>query len=480
VRACCKLSSMNADAAARHGNVHRNPPTAPRPPPPPPRPSPPLPRHIPPPPPGPLENVPPVYLPPQRQQPPASPRQQPEEPQQQQHQPASHQHQQQQQPAPEAAIEPRRQEEQQQQYQWQQQQQQQEQQQEQPTDWTLHLAVDIPASATHPAEQQNSHHRRSSNNNNNNYMILRIHVTADMDATMLSRCIQQACVGVWALQERGGRLGVPDVGGNSNGTSIVGLFAQESRIFVSLHHLLQQAAVNTHSNNNNSSNRNNRHWQKQVYWLRLPPIPVAPSKAVPWYQIHAPIIAGVLAIGVMAAVIQDHHGLAIQASLASSTMYLQNAVLDSARRLHYTLVDFPLQDLYRHGPWFVGWEGDDLSRICARITFHGDASFWSVNTDECLRIYQGKLQAFLRLARPVLITVLGLVLVFVLRLLWWEVQRHVVLRKRQQYRAPPAGPPADMVETYQAFQTLLRQVQRTLAPQPQQQHAIANDQRQRR
>lgn len=272
---------------------------------------------------------------------------------------------------------------------------------------------------------------------------------------------------------------------NNNNTTIVGLFAQESRIFVYLHHLLQQqqacTIINHHHNNNNDKN-NNRHWQTQVYWLRLPPIPVATPKAMPWYHHHAPVLTSILTMCVMSTLVQEEHFHAVQESLVAFRMYMQDAALDTVKTLQYNLIEWPLQDLYRHGPWFVGgWEGDDLSRICARITlFHGtttvgavgdDAttSFWSMNMAECVRIYQGKLQAFLRLARPILVILLGLVVLFLVRFTWWEVQRFGFLRQqRHAAAAQPPGPPAvDMVETYQAFQTLLRQVQRTLAlPHP--------------
>ena len=42
-----------------------------------------------------------------------------------------------------------------------------------------------------------------------------------------------------------------------------------------------------------------------------------------------------------------------------------------------TLIEFPLREVYRHGPSIIGWEGEPLPRICARITYHGDEAFWT-------------------------------------------------------------------------------------------------------
>jgi len=50
--------------------------------------------------------------------------------------------------------------------------------------------------------------------------------------------------------------------------------------------------------------------------------------------------------------------------------------------LSNVFVEFPLKELYRHGPSFLGLEGDSLPRICARITYHGDPEFWSLNMGE--------------------------------------------------------------------------------------------------
>mmetsp|Transcript_11244 Transcript_11244/g.23601 ORF Transcript_11244/g.23601 Transcript_11244/m.23601 type:complete len:216 (+) Transcript_11244:2-649(+) len=72
--------------------------------------------------------------------------------------------------------------------------------------------------------------------------------------------------------------------------------------------------------------------------------------------------------------------------LLEKTIEKSQQILESAIAVPYHLsnvfVEFPLKELYRHGPSFLGLEGDSLPRICARITYHGDPEFWSLNMGE--------------------------------------------------------------------------------------------------
>jgi hypothetical protein len=47
--------------------------------------------------------------------------------------------------------------------------------------------------------------------------------------------------------------------------------------------------------------------------------------------------------------------------------------------LYQSVMQIPLQELYRYSPWFLGWEGGSLLQICARITYRGDEAVWSRN-----------------------------------------------------------------------------------------------------
>lgn len=130
-------------------------------------------------------------------------------------------------------------------------------------------------------------------------------------------------------------------------------------------------------------------------------------------------------------------------------------ILESAIAVPFHLsnvfVELPLKELYRHGPSFLGWEGDSLPRICARITYHGDPEFWSLNMDECQRVYDSKEAAALHVWKPILmlIWVIGVFCMVRSILATWA------LRRRE--RLDP-----DMVETYQAIRMLVRQFRRAM------------------
>ncbi|KAL9180147.1 hypothetical protein ACHAXT_008117 [Thalassiosira profunda] len=114
-----------------------------------------------------------------------------------------------------------------------------------------------------------------------------------------------------------------------------------------------------------------------------------------------------------------------------------------------TLIDFPLRELYRHGPSVIGWEGEPLPRICARVTYHGDETFWSRNIEECERIYLSKEAAAMQVRKPIVVGLLIVVAFFM-------VKSVVEARARaQRQRIDP-----NMVETYRAIQMLTRQLRR--------------------
>ncbi|EEC45767.1 predicted protein [Phaeodactylum tricornutum CCAP 1055/1] len=235
--------------------------------------------------------------------------------------------------------------------------------------------------------------------------VLQIHVSPTMTSATLASCIQQATT------HHSYFLGDPPVG----------LFDVASGVFVSLDYLLAATATSTAVPNRESMEDKERDLIQNstytLYWAPPPPPPI-----------HIPCV--------------------------STAVY------------RWT-IELPLQELYRHGPWMVGWEGESLPRICARITYHGDAAFWSRNLEECERIYDAKEEAFLRIARPSVYIVLVVLVMLFARWLVAEALHVWADRDRRRaaaYRQRHHGMDADMMETYRAWQTLMRQVQRAVTP----------------
>jgi hypothetical protein len=135
-----------------------------------------------------------------------------------------------------------------------------------------------------------------------------------------------------------------------------------------------------------------------------------------------------------------------------SVGWLGQGLLASFRLAHDRMVQSPIQDLYRNGPWIVGgWEGDRIERVCSRITYHGDEAFWSRNAGECERIYAAKEEAYLRLARP-------LAYLLLVACWSWVVSTILPLVRPAPRRMNPME--RDAVETYRALQVLLRQAKK--------------------
>lgn len=92
-----------------------------------------------------------------------------------------------------------------------------------------------------------------------------------------------------------------------------------------------------------------------------------------------------------------------------------------------------------------------MARICARITYHGDESFWIRNIEECERIYNAKEEATLRIARPVVY--------FLLCYMLYQAIKSLVLLYAERKRIRPDN---DMEATYRAFNVLIGQVGRAI------------------
>jgi hypothetical protein len=221
-----------------------------------------------------------------------------------------------------------------------------------------------------------------------------------MTPATLGRCILQVTMG--------GPVEEDDV------VQVAGLFRERDQLFMSLEHILSCPDEGC-----TYSLKRRRHPVIQVPW---------------YYQYHWMALLGISCIAI----------------LFGYGHYLWQGVWDTASLIFETVLNMPLRELYRYGPAFIGWEGEALPKICARITFHGDEMFWMRNVEECQRIYGFKEDAWLRLTRPMVYLILLYALVQIARML---VREHA-LQRRPQNR--------DMVEAYHAFQILMRQVRRGL------------------
>ena len=124
---------------------------------------------------------------------------------------------------------------------------------------------------------------------------------------------------------------------------------------------------------------------------------------------------------------------------------IMNWFIDKSIEYFYLIFDLPIREIYRYGPYMIGWEGMDLPDVCSRITYYGDRMFWTRNYEECENIYYSKEEVFVRTCRPVLYILL-LVLLFI-------IIRHLiaVYAESKRDRTDRA-----VIETYHAFQTLIR------------------------
>lgn len=126
------------------------------------------------------------------------------------------------------------------------------------------------------------------------------------------------------------------------------------------------------------------------------------------------------------------------------------AVVNIPFYLFAVMIEFPLRELYRHGPSLIGWEGESLARICSRVTHYGDEDFWKRNMEECEEIYASKEAAAMQIRKPALIGVIVLILFYMVKSI---VEAQAM---RRQHLDP------NMVETYRAITMLARQLKRAV------------------
>lgn len=125
------------------------------------------------------------------------------------------------------------------------------------------------------------------------------------------------------------------------------------------------------------------------------------------------------------------------------------AVVNFPFWLFDVLIELPLRELYRHGPSMIGWEGEPLARICARVTYHGDEDFWSRNMVECERIYASKESAAMQVRKPLLVVLVIAGLFYMAK----SIVEARALRRREQLDP-------NMVETFRAINMLVKQLRR--------------------
>ena len=258
-----------------------------------------------------------------------------------------------------------------------------------------------------------------------------VHISHDMTADTLSKCLQQVaasgsfdcqdviavscCIILW--KNPWGLIFGSCLTHSIHSISLQGLFREDNRIFFSLDHILRHAP----------ESRNFTFSILQPVFIPKPPTKWWQS---PWFWVPTTILVSVATY--------FYH----------SDIF--NFVWQLVSDVYHFLFDLPLRELYRYGPYMIGWEGSTLPEICSRITYHGDRAFWARNMNECHLIYAGKEESFLRIARPTVYSILAIIL-------FWAV-RYLVQTYADGIRMRAAD--RDMHETYRALNILLRHLNR--------------------
>jgi len=250
-----------------------------------------------------------------------------------------------------------------------------------------------------------------------------LHVTPRMTPDTLSSCILQAVLHHFSVTN-------PSLVLDTRENRFFGLFAESTGVFFSLEHLLTS-----------TQDRN------QVFLTHLPP-PRRELAIIPWWQRWE-------TWAVVAAIVVAYKLTAEFWTIIDTIGYVISTI-------YWSIMELPLKELYRYGPWFIGWEGASLAQICHRISHYGNTEFWLRNASECEQIYSSKEEAFLRLARPALWIVLLVSVVLIVRWtimeIWGRPHAHSQLDR-------------DMIDLYRAWQVILRQTQRMGGP-PGERHAL--------
>lgn len=245
-----------------------------------------------------------------------------------------------------------------------------------------------------------------------------IYITDTMTTQRLQQCIEQAILDDPILRHET-QIDTDYL----HPLDIVGLFClSDNGIFYHLDHILQIPEKS-----------------RKARWSVVRPRRRPAPPKMPWWQtIEFLVVMGIL--------------VSAWWWYADPHIWIWDNLVSTTTFLFETVVNVPLREFYRHGPPYLGgWEGAPLPSICARITYHGDEVFWSRNLEECQRIFAAKQEANLRVVRPLIYV--GLLVGFV------YIVRDLV---REHARNRRVAPNRDMVETYQAFQMIMRQLKRAM------------------
>ena len=260
----------------------------------------------------------------------------------------------------------------------------------------------------------------------------------DIDVSSISNCLQQ-CLNYY-----------PNNSNNGNSNIIAGLFCETTQTFYSLQHILSW------------DNTMIKERQQYIYAVELPPVvsssqvPADDDKEGFWMGWYHYVMDELQALYHS---ILSNLFILLPIILAIVLYYQYNIVSDSVvltyTTIYSTMIEQPLRDIYHYGPWFIGgWEGDDISTICARITYHGDAQFWIRNMNECQRIYSAKEQAFIRIVLPFIYLMCIVLFVYTIRFLIQEYQNY----QFQLYNNHRNPLERDMADLYHSFHVVLRQI----------------------
>lgn len=234
--------------------------------------------------------------------------------------------------------------------------------------------------------------------------VIHISVTVSMTPKILSRCILQTCGSEEHYEEM----------------IIVGLFQESDCLFVSLEDIIAY--------------RNS----EEIYSLTYPE-PMRSAPRLTFTQGIPLIILGIIIY------------LYFRGQSIAATAHEWSA------NIFEVFINLPLRELYRYGPNMVGWEGASLPEICARMTYHGDGDFWLRNMEDCQQIYSAKEEAMLRTSRPLIYLLTLIVGFFTIRSL---VREYALWLSKHMEK-----PDRNMVETYDAFRVLFRQMSRAFNDQ---------------
>ena len=266
--------------------------------------------------------------------------------------------------------------------------------------------------------------------------VVRVLVPSETTVRELGRYIVQA-TGVGITPATGGGTFLAGMGEvPAPEPPLAGLFREANAMFIPLSYVLATA----------------KDLEREVLSLTRPlPLPRAPKPPPPQWPNFVAALVALIAIGIFVDLEKLMYDLF---SYAERAVFL---LLGLPALLAGVLIDLPLQELYRNGPSFLGWEGMPLSRVCAQVTYHGDEMFWSRNVAECERIYAAKEAAALHVARPVVYLAAAVAIFSAIRSL---VRTNAI---RNRYK-----PDRNMTELYNAFYAIMRQMQRAggVSPQP--------------